>query len=452
MIPRNPFPAKHRPAWTPRREFLKTIGTAALAMPFIASELRANPPSSRVRHAAFGTSAQAWADLLQISSAPNLEVVALCDVDEGRAGQARKKFPKARFYTDWRKLLEAEAGNIDSVNVATPDHMHAPIGVSAMLLGKHIFGEKPLAHNLHETRRMTEIAREKGLVTQMGIQSHSGAYYRTGVRAIRDGLIGKVKEVHSWCFKTWGDNSLLPTHTDPVPKGFDWDLWLGVREARPFIGKGYYHPGNWRKRLDFGVGTLGDMACHILDPVFSALDISVPLSVRSEGPAPNATNWALDAKVILTFAGSARTNGPLKLTWYDGAQRLPAEVAALLEGRRIPQGGSIFIGTDGVLFLEHSSVPARLFPSAKFKGVKLPLEKSMNHYHHFIEAVRGGPKPEANFDFAGPLTEAVLLGGVASRFPNTDLKWDAAALRFEHAPANQFVRQEYRKGWEVPGL
>jgi predicted dehydrogenase len=442
------------PAQTSRRTFLKTLGSAAFAAPFITSGLLANPPSTRVRHASFGTAGMAWEDIRMLAGAPNVEIVALCDVDTKRAGEAQKHFPKARFYQDWRKLLEAEAGNIDSVNVSTPDHMHAPIAVSSMLLGKAVYGQKPLAHNLYETRRMVEIAREKQVATQMGIQIHSGAYYRGAVSLLRSGVIGKVKEVHSWSGKFWGDNNPLPNREDPVPAHFDWDLWLGVREARPFIGGRYYHPENWRKRLDFGVGTLGDMACHIFDPVFGALGLGAPISVRSEGPAPGKTNWAINAQIVLTFKGTAQTaEDTIKVTWYDGRARPPAEIIALIEKepKTLPGQGSIFVGTDGVLFLEHIN-PARLFPSEKFADFKFPRERSNNHWIQFIEAVRDNGKTSAGFDFAGPLTEAVLLGGVASRFPKTELKWDAAALKFDLAEANQYVRVPYRKGWEVEKL
>jgi predicted dehydrogenase len=446
-----------------RREFLKTMGAAAFAAPFLSRDLLAAPPSMRIRHASFGTSEMAWADLTAIAAVPNVEIVAICDVDESRATAARKRFPKARFYQDWRKLLDAEAKNIDSVNVSTPDHSHAPIGVSAMQLGKHLYGEKPLAHNLYETRRMREIARERGVVTQMGIQIHSGAYYRAAVSFLRSGGIGKIKEVHSWCKRCWGDKSNLPAREDPVPPGLLWDVGLGGCAARPYIGGSYYHPGYWRKRLDFGTGTLGDFACHIFDPVFSALDLGAPVTVRSEGIPPNSVNWAPDAKVILTFAGTPRTAGKtLNLTWYDGSMLPPQEVIALVtevttdangkpKSRQFPGSGSIFIGTDGVMLLEHIN-QARLFPREKFAGFKFPRERSNNHWGQFVEACRGNDKTQAGFDYAGPLTEAVLLGGVASRFPKTTLHWNSAALRFDLAEANNFVRREYRKGWEVPGL
>lgn len=430
-----------------RRSLLRLLGTTVAGAPFVSSNLLARTAGTPLRHASFGADGMAWADLTQIANCKNVEIVAVCDVDLNRTANARNQFPKARIYQDWRELLEKEADNIDSVNVSTPDHMHAPIALAAMQLGKHVYGQKPLAHDLYEVRRMTEMAKKKGLVTQMGIQVHSSAYYRIAVKVIQDGAIGKIKEVHSWSSKTWGDPSALPETSDPVPEGFDWDMWLGVCAARPFIGGGYYHPGNWRKRLDFGTGTLGDMGCHILDPVFEGIGLSSPLSVRSEGPAPTASNWAIDGKVVYTFGGTPMTGGEqLQVTWYDGKSRPPAEVTALVAGVDFPDQGSVFIGTEGVMLLPHTALPT-LFPTEKFKDYKLPRVKGLNHWELFVEACRGNGKTNADFAYAGPLTEAILLGGIASIFPETKLDWNNRDLSFNLPEANRHVRRNYRKGW-----
>ncbi len=437
---------KNHPLYS-RRSLLKLLGTSAASAPFVSSNLFAQETTKPLRHASFGAGGMAWSDLTQIAECKNVEIVAICDVDLTQTVDARKQFPNARIYQDWRELLDKEANNIDSVNVSTPDHMHAPIGMRAMQMGKHVYGQKPLAHNLHEVRQMTELASKSKVVTQMGIQIHSSAYYRIAARLIQDHAIGKIKEVHSWSSKTWGDPSARPDVSDPVPAEFNWDLWLGVRSERPFIGGEYYHPGNWRKRLDFGTGTLGDMGCHIMDPVFEGLGLGGPVSVRSEGPAPNQWNWAIDSKVIYTFDGTPMTEGKsLQVTWYDGAARPPAEVIALLEGKEFPDQGSIFIGTDGVILLPHPSLP-ELFPKEKFKGYQLPRVKGLNHWEQFVEACRGNGETTASFAYAGPLTEAILLGGVASRFPQTTLAWNYRDLKFDLAEANPFVREDYRNGW-----
>jgi len=435
-----------------RRAFLKTLGAATLAFPFVTSNLLANPPSRRVRHASFGAGGMAWADLTQIANAPNVDIVAVCDVDLTHLADAKKQFPNARFYQDWRELLDKEAGQIDSVNVSTPDHMHAPIGVSAMQLGKHVYGQKPLAHDLHEVRRMTQLAHEKHLVTQMGIQIHSEACYRIAVQLLQDETIGKIKAVHSWCNKSWGDPTARPDRSDPVPEGFDWNLWLGVCADRAFIGDQYYHPANWRKRLDFGTGTFGDMGCHIFDPVFGGLGLTAPVTVRSEGPAPNAWNWALDGRVLYNFSGTPHTAGPtVPVTWYDGAAKPPDDVIALVEGDFPEAAGSIFIGTNGVLLLPHPEVPT-LYPRAQFKDFKLPHLQGLKHWGQFVDACRGEDQTTASFAYAGPLTETILLGGIASRFPQTTLTWHAKKMRLDLAEANHFVQRSYRHGWDVKGL
>jgi predicted dehydrogenase len=233
----------------------------------------------------------------------------------------------------------------------------------------------------------------------------------------------------------------------------DWDMWLGVCAKRPFIGDAYYHPANWRKRLDFGTGTFGDMGCHIFDPVFDSLGLAAPLSVRSEGQPPNQWNWALDSKIHYTFAGTKYTAGKtLNVTWYDGENsHPPKEILDLLEKDERPNTGSIFVGTEGVLVLPHFSRPL-LYPDKKFKDFKFPNVPSGDHWGEFVQACRGLCRTSAHFGYAGPLTEAVLLGGVASRFPKTTLKWDSAALKFNESAANQHIRREYRDGWKIKGL
>jgi predicted dehydrogenase len=435
-----------------RRSFLKRVGAAAITAPFITRGWMAQSSNSVLRHASFGSAGMAWADIGELTKLKELQLVAVAEVDLNRTAELKKKFPEVKIYQDWRKLLDEEGRNIDSVNVSTPDHMHAPIAMSAMQLGKHVYCQKPLAHDLQEVRKLAEYARSKNLVTQMGIQIHSVGHYRLASQLVQKGVIGKVKEVHSWCPKSWGDPDPRPDVSEPVPEGFDWNLWLGVCADRPFIGNGYYHPVNWRKRLDFGTGTFGDMGCHIFDPVFDALQLGPPLSVRSEGPPPNQWNWAMDSAIHYSFAGTKYTaERRLNVTWYDGASKPPAEVLALLEGDELPNTGSIFVGTDGVLVLPHVNRPL-LYPEKKFQTFQFPEVHSGDHWGEFVQACRGNGRTSASFNYAGPLTEAVLLGGVASRFPKTTLKWEAAQLKFDESQANTFVSRHYRKGWNIKGL
>jgi predicted dehydrogenase len=437
-----------------RRTFLKQAAAAALTAPVFLRDLRAAAPSEVVRHASFGASGMAGADLGAITSHPKVKFVCVAEVDLARAEEVRKRFPELRVYQDWREMLDKEHKNLDSVNVSTPDHMHAPMGMVAMQLGLHIYGQKPLTHDVYESRRLAQFAAEKKLVTQMGIQVHSDVAYRSAVQLIQGGAIGKVQAVHTWSSKKWGDPGTRPDREDPVPETLNWDLWLGIAKPRKFIGGGYYHPGNWRRRLDFGTGTFGDMGCHIFDPVFKALELTAPLTVRSGGPAPNADNWANDAVVHFTYPETKHTVGPtVPITWYDGDQRPAKEITEpVLGARPLPDQGSLFLGEKGAMLLPHVSMPV-LLPEEKFKDYERPKLEGINHWHQFVEAVRGNGTTSAHFGYAGPLSESVLLGGVATHFPQQLLEWDAAGLQFKNLPdAGRLIRREYRKGWEVPGL
>jgi len=445
LLPVNPN------SFTTRRSFLKSGAAGLLAAPFITRDLLARPPSGQVLHASFGAGGMAWADLTAIASHPQVKMVAVAEVDAGRTAEFRKRFPDARVYSDYRVLLEKE--KLDSVNVSTPDHMHAPIAMAALQRGLAVYGQKPLTHDLYESRKLTEYARQRKLVTQMGIQIHSAKEYRTAVQLVQSGAIGKVREVHTWSSKDWGDLGAKPERNDPVPAGFEWDLWLGVCATRPFVGGGWYHPGNWRRRLDFGTGTFGDMGCHIFDPVFASLALTAPLSVRSEGPPPNVHSWANNAVIKYVFPATNYTiPGPIPVTWYDGNQRPPPEICAQLGGRELPDQGSILLGTGGLLIIPHVDMPI-LLPDDKFKGFKVPAVEGADHWHQFVNAVRGEGKTSANFEFAGPLTESVLLGGVATRYPQTTLEWNVEKLKFTNLKdANRYVRRNYRDGWETKGL
>ncbi len=446
---------------------MKTLGAAAITAPFFTRSLISAAPSRTLRHATFGASGMAWSDIQAICSNPFVKLVAVAEVDLTKLKLLKEAHPDVKVYQDWRELLDKEQNNIDSVNVSTPDHLHAPIALSAMHLGKHVYCQKPLTHSIHEARVLTEYAREKKLVTQMGIQIHSQKVYRQAVALVHSGAIGKVKEVHTWSSKKWGDLGAPPAKTDPVPEGLNWDLWQGGCATRPFVGDSYYHPGNWRKRLEFGTGTFGDMGCHIFDPVFEALALTAPLSIRSDGPAPDGWNWSINARIRYVFPGTKFTaDKTVAVTWYDGDERPPAEIMALVRPPRVAEEpadtkkkardplfeGSIIIGTEGVLHVPHVATP-KLFPVEKFKDYTLPDVKGTHHWSDWAEACVSGGKPSTNFDYSGPLTETVLLGSVAVRFRETNLEWNAAKLRFENVKeANAFVRRTYRKGWGVPGL
>jgi predicted dehydrogenase len=435
-----------------RRAALKTAA-ATFSAPFVWRLHAHAAPSETVLHASFGASGMAGSDINSLTASKNLQLVAVAEVDDERVKDVKKQFPNCAIYKDYRILLDKEKA-LNSVNVSTPDHMHAPIAMRALNRGLNVYGQKPLTQTIHEARRLTEVAAEKKVVTQMGIQIHSARKHKLVVKLIQDGAIGKVKEVHSWSGKSWGDTQPKPDREDEIPAGFDWDLWLGVASERPFIGGGYYHPGNWRKRLDFGTGTFGDMGCHILDPVFGALGVGNPTSIRSELPGPNDYNWSLDVQVKYVFPGSKFTTDPVSLTWYNGKVRPPKDVVEHIGKLKLDGQGSIVIGTEGVLYSQYDSgnTPI-LLPSEKFKDAKMPDVKDDNHYLQYVEAVRGNGRTSAPFSYSGPLTEMVLLGCLATRFPETDLKWDTKSLKFtNNDAANKFVKRTYRKGFEAEGL
>ncbi len=432
-----------------RRAFIKRSAILASA-PLFVRNLFSAPASKIIYHASVGGSGMAGGDLETITRHDFVKLIAVADVDTNNVKRWKEQYPDIKVYQDWRKMFD-EVKEINTVNVSTPDHTHAPAAMSAMQLGKHVYVQKPLTHDIYESRMLTEVARRKRLVTQMGIQIHSTLEYRLAVRLIQDGVIGKIKEVHSWSDKKWGDMEVLPDRTDPVPPNLDWNLWLGVCEFHPYIGNGYYHPGNWRKRIDFGTGTFGDMGCHIFDPVFKSLELTAPITVRSEGPMPNKWNWAINAVIHYLFPGTKFTEGnTIPITWYDGDEKPPKDIQALVG--QIPGQGSIFIGTKGVMLLPHIAKP-KLFPQDQFKDFVFPKVQTANHYTQFLEAVRDNGKTWANFDYSGPLTESVLLGSVATRFPKTTLEWNVKELKFKNLKdANQYVRRSYRKGWEIKGL
>lgn len=401
--------------------------------------------------ASFGSGNMAWATARDLNKHGKVKVLHIAEVDSAMLKEIKGTFDDAKIHEDWRKMLDKEHKNIDAVCVGTPDHMHAPQGMASMQLGLHVYGQKPLAHDIYECRRMAEVARSKKLVTQMGIQIHSHQAYKTATKLVQDGAIGKIKEVHSWSEKKWGDMEPFPAdRSDPVPSTLNWDLWCGVCAKRPFISD-YYHPVNWRKRIDFGTATFGDMGCHIFDPVFSSLQLTAPLSVRSEGPAPSKHNWAINTIIHYVFPGTPFTeNKTIPIHWYDGDERPPKEVQALVP--RVPGQGSIFIGTKGVMLLPHIAIP-KLYPEEQFKDFEIPKIEGNSHYNQFIDAVLGKDKTSAPFEYAGPLTESVLLGPIATRFPHQTLEWNAAKLKFTNsAAATQFVKRKYRSGWKVKGL
>jgi predicted dehydrogenase len=431
-----------------RREFLQAAATAAAVAPFISVPSKTAPPT--LRHASIGASGQAFSDINAFAKHPAFDLVAVADVDLARFERVQQRFPKVRVYQDWRELLEKEHRNIDSVNVSTPDHMHCLIAIEAMKRGKPVYVQKPLCNTLHETRMLAGFARRKRLTTQMGIQVSSARVQRYGEALVRSGIVGKIREVHTFSNKSWGDDRPLPQADDYVPAPLDWDGWLGVSEPRPFK-KDVYHPGEWRRRVGFGTGTLGDMGCHIYSPPYRALKLTSPIAVTAAGPAPTAESWATRAKVKVTYPGTEYTAGEtVDVYWYDGGE-LPPDAVREPVGDRFPAQGSIVVGTDGLIVLPHLTAEPFVLPASKMSTLPTFDIPERDHYAEFIDVVLGGGKDtcSASFAYAGPLTESVLIGNIAARFPGETLAFDARALTFpKHPGATQYLTRHYRDHWK----
>ncbi|WP_437188094.1 Gfo/Idh/MocA family protein [Planctomicrobium sp. SH668] len=437
-----------------RRGFLKTaaVASAATALPLSASIAQAAEQGKKFRTAHIGVGGmQGLSDLMAIKSHPNVEVVALCDIDSTFLENAAKELPNAKKYRDYRQMFEEMADEIDGVVISTPDHMHAPPAMAAMNHNKPVYCQKPLTHEIYESRRLREVAEEKGLVTQMGTQIHSSREYRQAKAIVQSGAIGKVSKVIAWKTGGWNYDGGPFEDFAEVPPNVEWDLWLGVTADRKYVPK-VYHPIEWRRLIDFGTGTLGDMGVHIFDTPFGSLELTAPNWVKTECREPNGLGHP-SMSVTYEFPGTKYTTDTLEWVWKDGdyAPRKGEEVG-LPEGLELPGAASLFIGEKGMLLLQHIA-EAKLFPEEKFKDYKKPDVEGGNHYHLWVDAAMNNTKTTCSFSYGGPLTEALLLGVVGSRFPGEVLKWDSKKLEVTNKPeANQYIRREYRDAFKTENL
>lgn len=432
-----------------RRQFLQSAAAVTIAAP---AYVRGQNLNSKLQLAGIGCEGKGLSDIRAMASHKQSAFVGFCDVDLGRTAEAQKLSTEAPVFQDFRELLAKMGDKIDAVTVSTPDHMHAFIALDAMRRGKHVYCQKPLTHNVWEARQMTLQAKKTNVITRLGNQIHSHSAYRTGVQTIQAGAIGKVKQVHSWCAATGHGKSFhisRPTNPDGAPKTLNWDHWVGVAPMRPYGGWKVYHPWGWRDWQDFGNGALGDFGCHILDPVFTALKIDkAPLDFKADHSGMNHEVWPAQTTVDYTFPGTEfTTSGNLKITWYDGGRLPSTKGSHVPPTERLPSSGSMFIGENGSMVLPHYAAP-RMYPE-----VKVTEAESQDHYHGWIDGCLSGKQPSDGFDYGGPLTEAVLLGNIAARYRGTKLMWDAAAMRItNHEEANQWLRREYRDGWEIEAV
>lgn len=450
---------KHSPALS-RRRFLGNAALAVSAFTIVPGHVLGlggtKPPSEKLNIAGIGIGGQGGHDLSQMTGE---NIVALCDVDSAHAGGIFRRYGEAKVYKDYRKMLE-EQKDIDAVVIATPDHQHAIIAMTAMRMGKHVYCEKPLTHTVWEARQLTNAAREFKVATQMGNQGQASEATRRLQEFILDDAIGPVREVHIWTDRPanglfneyWPQGVARPKETPRVPDTLDWDLWLGPAPQRPYHS--IYLPVRWRGWWDFGTGALGDIGCHSFDPVFRALKLGHPVSVEASSARVNTETYPLAAMVAYQFPARGEMP-PVKLVWYDGGLR-PPRPEELAPGAEMGANGQLLIGDKGKLLNQRGYT---LLPDQRAQAYGEPpkkLPRSIGHYAEWIAACKGGPPGGSNFDWAGPLTEVVLLGNVALRqqlreeLTTKKLLWDGDNLRFTNSDtANQHLQTEYRQGWTL---
>ncbi len=441
-----------------RRDFLKHT-TALSSIALLPSAAWSMNRKESLRTAHIGVGGMGMEDLKAFASHPTVAITALCDVDSRALEAAKALFPQAKVYADYRLLLNELKDDIDAVVVSTPDHTHAPASLMAMEMDKAVYCQKPLTHHVAEARAMREVAEKKSLITQMGIQVHSFFDYKLATRLIQAGIIGKVRRVRAWSPKNWGYDGPEPEGSDPVLQYLDWNLWQGTAAERPYK-ENFYHPGNWRKLLDYGCGTLGDMGVHIFDTPYNALELDVPKTVKNECRAPSGFGFPEQNIVTYTFPGTPYTTKKLKWIWYDGpGAPEPHKDLELPNNDPLPDQGAMFVGKKGRLLLPHFMELPRLIVDGAYQEIDIskydpagelgaPTEdygiEATKHYHEFVEACLGKASCSAPFSYAARLTETILLGVIAGRFPNKKLHWDSDKAEFREQEANRYLDSAYR--------
>jgi len=438
-----------------RRKLLGGAAAAwasAMVVPRHVLGLGQAPPSQIIRVAGIGVGGQGAEDLKAISQENDVQIVALCDVDERQAKPSFERFPDAAHYKDFRKMIDEHQKDFDAVLVATPDHLHAAASLAAIWAGKHVYCEKPLAHSIFEVREMQRAAAAKNVITQMGNQGHSYESIRTFCEWIWDGAIGEVHTIHAGCNANHSKINQLAKISEKhaVPPELDWDLWLGPAHLRAYSP--LYLPGTWRGWSAFGTGTIGDWACHVLDPVFWALDLASPSTIKAEAkgydPKKHGETFPSGSTITYTF-GKRGTRGPLKLVWHDGVETLPRP-PEMEPDRKLPEAGAIVLGTKGgIMYGSHGATGVRIFPEKKMMEYKQPpkrLARVKGHHQDWINAIRTGKKAGSDFTYGGALTEIALTGVIATRCLGQELRWDGGPFR-KNEDANAMVKPEFRRGW-----
>ncbi len=467
-----------------RRKFIRNSSLAAASFFIVPRHVIGRghiAPSDKLNIAGIGAGGKGTSDLTSFAKSPKVNIVALVDVDDRQAVQSRKNFPKAKYYKDFREMLAKEKNNIDACSISTPDHTHAVATLAAMQLGKHVYTQKPLTHDIYEARILAEAAKKYKVVTQMGNQGGSGDGVRRMKELYNAGLIGDIVEAQAWTNRPiWPQGIAKPTGNHPIPGELNWDLWLGTAPQEAYNPA--YLPFNWRGWWAYGTGALGDMACHIMDPIYRILPIDFPssaeCSIANQWSGMNQESNFVDScptsSIIHLEYPRKDGKGTLKVSWYDGGlmPKRPEELKPE-EDFGNWDGGVLFIGTKGKLLADCYGANPRLLPLSKnesAQAVKQTIARVPNedHYLQWVNACLEGygkGVTSSPFEYAGPFTESILMGNLAIRSAlYTDPKvtgwgnnkftgrkkllWDAKNMKITNFDAaNQFVKREYRSGW-----
>ncbi|MBN2295036.1 MAG: Gfo/Idh/MocA family oxidoreductase [Pirellulales bacterium] len=431
-----------------RRQFISTTTATGIGFWLAggAEAKESKSPNERIRMASIGIGGKGSSD--SNDAGKHGDMVAICDADRTRLGLTHKKrFPKAKTFTDFRKMLDEMGKSIDAVTVSTPDHTHAPAALMAMRMGKHCFCQKPLTHSIYEARLMGKVAAETGVATMMGNQGTAASGLREAAAILRSGALGTVKEVHVWTNRPiWPQNGKGRPQPAPCPKTLDWQSWLGPAAEQPFANG--YHPFAWRGWWDFGTGALGDMACHNVNMPFAGLDLRNPTSVIAKTSGHEKVSFPKWSTIEFEFPANDKRAG-LKLFWYDGG-KLPAEElmsGVLKEGEKIDLNASLTITDKAKLYMIGND---NLRVSGMDKP-KVEFEKSPGHFEEWVRAIKGGKPAMSNFkDYAGPLTETILLGNLAVWVDGKKVEWDAQNMKVKNISGLEtLVKPVYRKGYTL---
>jgi len=442
-----------------RRGFLGSVAAAGAHLWIVprcaVARSGQTPPAEKLHIAGIGVGGRGAADVFSVAGGNH--VVALCDVDQRRSGGTFQKFPKAAAFRDFRKMFDKMDKQIDAVVVGTPDHTHAVSAIAAIKRGKHVYCEKPLAHSVHEVRELMKAARQHQVVTQLGNQGHSFQAIRIFCEWIWDGAIGNVHTIHCGCAAVNSALAALPRLKEKheVPAGLDWDLWLGPARQRPYHPA--YLPGAWRGWVPFGNGTVGDWTCHVVDPVFWALDLGSPATIQADvkdyDPKTQGDAFPKGERITYEFPAKGK-RGPITMYWYSGNVPIPRPKDLEPDRKAVTTGGVVLGDKGTIQYGSHGAGGVRIIPETKMREYQRPPEKLprvKNHHWDWLEAIRTGRKAGSDFaEYGGPLTEIAMLGVIALKLPGVKLHWDAKAMRFPNCPeADQHVNPPYRQGWTL---